>query len=871
MGGARLDSGSMSSANLSQQETAHRAQHVEIHSYAVDVDVRGAVDPDEALFPVTATLSLTTGRPETWLDFIGEVDRLLVDGEECPVEYDGARLQLRDLPTGVPCEVTVEARARYSRTGEGLHRFTDPVDGETYLYTQYEPSDARRVFPNMEQPDIRAPFTFSLTGPEGWWFGSNEPEERREEVADGVVRVQFGPTKTLSTYITCLCAGPYHRVVDAWRPFVDSGLASSPADAQGPVIELGLLCRRSLVQYLDSDELFRVTKAGLDWFTENFGEYPWGAKYDQIFVPEYNLGAMENPGLVTFTEQYLFRSTPTPAQLQGRANTVLHEMSHMWFGDLVTPRWWGDLWLKESFAEFMGSHVSVEAAGFEEGWVNFATNRKVGAYLADSMPTTHPVVADIPDLEAAKTNFDRITYSKGASALTQLVHYVGLPAFLAGSRRYFATHPFSSATLADFIAALDEETQRDLSSWIDAWLRSAGHDTLSATVLAEAEDSTIRELTIRRDFHGAGDATADRPHATTVGLYRLKGSSLELDVRYDVTLTSAESTVTTAQGRPLPDVVLVNDLDHTFARIALDPASRAVLLRHIGTLEPVARAVAWTALWSEVRAGDLAPGKFVDAVLNAGEGQTGVLASLLDRAFTAAARYTADATVAERWRDGTRAAAEAAEPGSPEQLLWARAYLRAAALASQDVRWVLDGGLEGLELSADLKWAAWQSLAAQGNASDEELDAALADDDTAAGRTARLRAWASRPDAGVKEEAWRRAHTVDGETNDAVDALLAGFNAPGQEPLRAPYAKGYFADLEKVWREHPIEIALRLVRGGFPDGGHAAGQEWLAEHPDAPGTLVRVVREAVHEEEVAASVRAAERKHRKPGLPKLGA
>ncbi|WP_040282200.1 aminopeptidase N [Tessaracoccus massiliensis] len=843
----------MSSANLSQQETAHRAAHVDVHAYRVDVDVRGAVDPDGAQFPVVAALELTSQEPTTWLDFIGEVDRVLIDGEERPVNHDGARLHLRDLPVGRHCEVVVEARGRYSRTGEGLHRFVDPVDGETYLYTQYEPADARRVFPNMEQPDIRAPFTFSLTGPEAWWLGSNQPEASRETVADGVVRVEFEPTQTLSTYITCLCAGPYRRVTDAW---------------QG--LELGLLCRKSMVQYLDSEELFRVTKAGLDWFTGNFGDYPWGSKYDQIFVPEYNLGAMENPGLVTFTEQYLFRSNPTPAQLQGRANTVLHEMSHMWFGDLVVPRWWGDLWLKESFAEFMGSHVSVEAAGFEEGWVNFATNRKVGAYLADSMPTTHPIVADIPDLEAAKTNFDRITYSKGASALTQLVHYVGLPAFLAGSRRYFAAHPFSSATLADFIAALDAETERDLSHWIESWLQTAGHDTLRATVLANPEDATIRELVIHRDFLGAGDPGANRPHATTVGLYALNGHELQLQARHDLVLTDGETTVASAIGQPPPDVVLINDLDQSFARIALDDASRGVLLRHVGTMEPLARAVAWTALWGEVRAGDLPPGSFADAVLAADEQQTGVLASLLERAFTAVSRYSLDPAVAEAWRDGVRAAAVAAEPGSAGQLLWTRAYLRAAALAPQDVRWVLDGELSGLDLSADLRWAAWQSLAAQGDATDAELDEALAADDTAAGRTARLRAWASRPEQGVKDEAWRRAHTVDGESNDAVDALLAGFNAPGQAGLRAPYAERYFEDLEQVWRTHPIEIAMRLVRGGFPEGGQETGHAWLAAHPDAPGTLVRLVREAIHEEEIATAVREAQQRGLAPGLPSVG-
>ena len=672
------------SANLSHAETAHRAATVEVHSYRVDVDVRDARNPDQREFPVTSTIELTAAG-DTWLDFIGEVDEVSVDGERREVEYDGARIHLRDLPAA-RAAVVVRARGRYSRTGEGLHRFTDPSDGETYLYT------------------------------------------------------------------------------------------------------------------------------------------PWG-KYDQIFVPEYNLGAMEK---------------------------LVHEMSHMWFGDLVVPQWWGDLWLKESFAEFMGSHVTVEAAGFDDGWVNFASNRKVGAYLADSMPTTHPIVADIPDVEAAKTNFDRITYSKGSSALTQLVHYVGLDAFLAGCRRYFAAHAFGAASLADFIAALDAETDRDLSGWVRAWLMTAGHDTLSAHLHADGD--AIVELAVRRDFSGAGDASADRPHATTVGLYVLDGDALRLEARFDVVVDEAEVVVPEAAGRPAPEVVLVNDLDQTFARVSLDPHSRATLLSRIGTLEPLARAVAWTALWTDLRAGDLAPADFITAVVDADERQSGVLAALLQRGLTTADAYSDG--LEDRWREGCRRNLAESAPGSAEQTLWAKAYLRAAALSPEDVAWLLDGGVDGLDVSVEIRWLAWEALATQGAATHDDLAAALAADDTAAGRVAQLRALASRPDPLVKRDAWDRAHAVGGESNDNVDALLAGFNALGQADLRTPFAEGYFAALVTVWAEHPIEIAMRLVRGGFPSGGAAAGHAWLSAHPDAPGTLRRLIREAVHEDEVAQRVRS---------------
>lgn len=825
------------SANLTQAETAARAAMVEVHSYRVDVDIRDAVDPAVTTFPVVSEIVLTMTSGDTWLDFIGaSVDAITVDGTPFTVDYDGSRIALTDLQPGRRT-LRVEATALYSRTGEGLHRFVDPADGETYLYTQYEPADARRVFPDLEQPDLRAPFTFSLTGPEGWWFGSNQPEASRAVIDDGVVTVVFEPTRPLSTYITCLCAGPYHRVTDAW---------------QG--MELGLLSRRSLADHLDADELFRITRSGLDWFTANFGGYPWGSKYDQIFVPEYNLGAMENPGLVTFTEAYLFRSPATPAQLQARANTIVHEMSHMWFGDLVTCRWWGDLWLKESFAEFMGSHVSVEACGFVDGWVNFATGRKVGAYQADSMPTTHPIVARIDDLEAAKTNFDRITYSKGAAALTQLVHYIGLDDFLAGARTYFAAHAFSSATLTDFVAALDSATERDLSGWIGAWLETSGHDTLRPNTTVD-DSGLLTGLSIER----VGPDDARRPHATTVGLYQLRDSRLELTARHELRIVDDVTEVPVEAGSPCPDLVLVNDLDHTFAAVALDERGQAALRGHIADLAPIARAVAWTALWTQLRAGALSSRHFIDAVLTAGEQQSGLLAATLSWAQAAVARFTPDgdvAVLAELWRDGARRELLSAEPGSPAQLLWAKAYLRAAALAHEDVAWLIaEGAVPGLKLSVELMWLICETRSTQGVATDEELGAALATDDTAAGRVSRLRCWASRPEPQIKAEAWRRAHAPGGETNENVDALLAGFNAPGQQSLRAPYADGYFASLTSVWADQPIEIAMRLVRGGFPDAGHRAGDAWLAANPSAPATLRRLLIEAVFEGATAADVR----------------
>ncbi|MGV8846841.1 aminopeptidase N [Tessaracoccus sp.] len=831
-------------ANLTRDETAARARTIGIERQRVSVDVRDAPDLSQPTYPVATTIWLSTSEPSTWLDYQGDaVTAVLVDGESRVVDFDGARIQLRDLPTGRACVIEVQGASRYSRSGEGMHRFVDPADGETYLYTQYEPADARRVFPCFEQPDIKPRFDFELTGPGAWHLLSNQPEVSRQSVGNDMVHVTFASTPPLSTYLTCLVAGPYHRTEGVW---------SSPRGE----VELAWLCRASLAQHLDADELFRITTAGLDYLDGAFGEYVWG-KYHQVMVPEYNLGAMENPGLVTYTEAYVFRSPATPAQYQQRSNTILHEMSHMWFGDLVTPRWWSDLWLKESFAEFMGAHLSKEAAGFQDAWLNFTGGRKARAHVADSMPTTHPIVADIADLEAAKNNFDAITYSKGASALTQLVHYVGLEAFFAGCRLYFERHAFGNATLTDFLAALATTSGRNLQSWADAWLQTRGHDELTAD-LREA-DGVVERLVIRRGPGPMDDGT--RPHATTVGLYDRIDGHLELRERHSILIDSDVSEISAVVGQAVPAAILPNDTDQTFARVRLDDATRRALLSSINDLEPLVRATSWAALFSDVRDGTLPVEDYVDAVIVHGpsEDRTGTLAALINHVEDALQRFAPARTdLAERWRNACRAVAEGAAPGSMQQLQWAKAHIRAAALAPSDIAWILDGELPGMQLTDDLRWLVWQSLAAQGRVSAEDLDRALALDDTASGRVAHLRAWYSRPDAALKREAWDRVHTVDGETNAHVDALLDGIFAPRQQ--LDEFAAPYFESLRDVWREHPIEIARRLVVGAFPTGVEHLGRAtaWLDENPDAPDALRRLVVESRFELDVAARVQKAQ-------------
>ena len=815
-------------ANLTRAEARDRSARLRVSDYHVSLDLSGATDPDRTTFRSTTTVRFTSSAPATFLDLIGEVRSVVVNGRahDPAVVSDGARVRLEGL-TEVNV-VTVEAETRYSRTGEGLHRFVDPVDGQTYLYTQYEPADARRVFATFEQPDLKASFTFRVTAPTGWHVLSNQPSVGVERLVPaagsagldgaGLSRWIFAPTPRMSTFLTAVVAGPYHRVSGEWFGALPGGGELE--------IPLGVLCRRSLAKHLDAGRVLEVTRQGLDFYHREFAyPYPWG-KYDQVFVPEYNLGAMENPGCVTFTESYVFRSAATRAQYQARANTILHEMAHMWFGDLVTPRWWDDLWLKESFADYMGAHASVAATEYTDAWVSFANRRKAWAYTQDQLPTTHPIVADIPDLEAAKQNFDGITYAKGASVLKQLVAYVGTEAFFAGARAYFREHAYSATTLTDLLRALEGASGRDLSDWSRRWLQTAGTSTLRADVVADGE--RIERLVVHQDATDpvTGEA-ALRPHRLAVGLYALRGARLVRTHRLEVDVTGASTAVAEAAGLPLPALVLVNDDDLTYAKVRLDDRSLATAREHLGVLaEVLPRSLVWSALWNATRDALLPAADYLALVLRHGDAETdsAVLAGLTLNAAAAVEHYVPAAA-----REGCRAELvegswthlEAAEPGSDAQLVWARSLARAGATvpsAAPRLRGLLEGTrvVPGLPLDPELRWSLWQALAAVGAATRAELDAELGRDATADGVTQHLAAVGAAPDAGVKAASWETLMRPGALTNDHVDATLAGFAQPGHAALTAPYTARYFDALREVWAGHSIEIAGRLVRGLFP-------------------------------------------------------
>jgi aminopeptidase N len=584
-------------------------------------------------------------------------------------------------------------------------------------------------------------------------------------------------------------------------------------------------------------------------------------------VPEYNLGAMENPGLVTFTDSYVFTSRATDAQYQGRANTLLHEMAHMWFGDLVTMQWWDDLWLKESFADYMGTLGVDRATGWDSAWVSFANKRKAWAYVQDQLPTTHPIVADIPDLEAAKQNFDGITYAKGASVLKQLVAYVGFDAFIAGSRGYFRKHAYSNTTLADLLEALSAASGRDLSGWARQWLQTAGISTLALEITPDAtDDGAIGSVAIVQE---AADPVTGRdeprPHRLRVGLYDFDASgalvrtgSVETDV------DGSATPVPDLAGKPRPALLLLNDDDLTYAKVRLDPGSLDTVLASLDRItDPMARALCWTALWNSARDGESPAARYVNAVAAFGPAETGigVLLNILENACTAVERYTPAAgrdAVRSSFLAAVAAELDRAAPGSDHQLAWARTVgtlSRHEAALLPRLRGLLDGSapLEGLAVDAELRWHLWHALAANGQATLAELDAELARDTTASGRAGHATAVAARPDPAVKAAAWQEAVHGTALSNQQLSATISGFTtAPAG--LLDPYVEPYFECLRDVWDGRSIEIASRIVRGLFPlnqdlaEGMAPADHpvlrrtdDWLAAHDDAPRALRRII------------------------------
>ena len=834
---------------LTRNEATHRAATLEVSSIDVTVDVSVAADPSQETFPVTSVLTLTAREERTFIDIAGQVCAVLLNGAEHPFEDEEDRVWVSGLPVGESLTLEVRALARYSRSGEGLHRYTDPEDGEVYLYTQFEPNDAHRAWPCIDQPDVKPEWTFHVIAPPSWVVFSNGVEVGAAPAGNDAVRHDFSATPPLSSYITAVVAGPW--------AVIDGGTWSGGASDGGHVeLPLRLACRRTLARYLDADDVVEVTRAGLDFFHERYGvTFPWGS-YDQIYVPEYNLGAMENPGCITFNESYISRSTPTFTERQRRANTTLHEMCHMWFGDLATPAWWDDLWLKESFAENQGASAIATSTKYTGEWANFAMNRKIWAYTQDQMPTTHPIAADIPDVAAAKTNFDGITYAKGAAVLKQLVAWVGENAFYEGARRYFDKHRFGATTLSDLLEALQAASRQELDSWKHAWLETSGPSTLSASWVTDPVGA-ITEFTL----HQSGEAcdAVLRPHRVTVSTWRAAGGTLERTHAFDVRI-DGESTPIDPQGvLAIPggaasvDLVVVNDDDLTYAISRLDERSTDVALTYVGTIEiPITRAVVWASLWNAVRDGLLDPRRFIVAVLGAVPAETEpavrdrlllfvseALSAFLpgrhrtevhDQVLATTARLARETTDQDAWRSYMRACiAEFAARGGEEF------ESTVAGLASSD--------------NPDIAWRARRALAARGLTNEEAIIAWRDADGSGEAARMSVEALASLPEESARAKAWASVRS-DTLSNDYLSATLAGLQSSSWEGNSG--IDDALAHMRTYWESHTIGMSLRYVSGvlnlsvdidrdGSVEASVGALHSWLDANEDAPTQLRRIV------------------------------
>ena len=844
----------MPGTNLTREEAQQRARLLTVDSYEIELDISGARQGGTFRSVTTVRFDAAEEGASSFVDLVAPtVHEVVLNGRALdPSEvFADSRIALPSLRAGRN-ELRVVADCAYTNTGEGLHRFVDPVDQETYLYTQFEVPDARRVFACFEQPDLKATFTFTVTAPEGWTVVSNSPRRAADGEGAAAGNVwHFETTPRLSTYVTALVAGPYHSVHSTW-------------EGNGRTVPLGVYCRRSLAEHLDAEAIFEVTRQGFDWFQEKF-DYPYPfAKYDQLFVPEFNAGAMENAGAVTIRDQYVFRSKVTDAAYEGRAETILHELAHMWFGDLVTMEWWNDLWLNESFATYTSVACQAHAPGsrWPHAWTTFANSMKTWAYRQDQLPSTHPIMAEIRDLADVLVNFDGITYAKGASVLKQLVAYVGQDAFFRGVQTYFRQHAYGNTRLTDLLAALERTSGRDLKAWSEAWLETAGINVLRPE-LATDDDGTLTSLAVRQEAPelpaGAKGSPRLRPHRIAIGAYELdedgalvRTDRLELDV--DGELTEVPQWV----GRQRPAVLLLNDDDLTYAKIRLDRESLATVTRHLSDFRAsLPRALCWASAWDMTRDGELATRDYLELVLSNidGESDIGVVQSLHRQVKLALDLYADPAwrpTGLARWAAAAEERLRAAEPGSDHQLAWARAFT-AAAHTPEQLRFLeglLDGSatLEGLTVDAELRWALLQRLAATGVADERAIEEELRRDATAAGERHAATARAARPTPEAKAEAWASVVESDKLANAVQEAVIAGFVQPDQRELLAPYTAKYFARIKDIFAERSHEMAQQIIVGLYPTLQVSqetldATDAWLAEADPAPA-LRRLVMES---------------------------
>ena len=860
----------MPGQNLTRLEAADRSATVHTRSYDVTLDLtRG-----ETVFGSSTTVRFTSAPgSSTFIDLIAPVvHSISLNGRTLdPAEvYADSRITLTGL--AADNELVIVADCAYMHTGEGLHRFTDPADGETYLYSQFEVPDSRRVFAVFEQPDLKAPFTFTVTTPSSWTVLSNSPTPEPTPTEDsdgsgGTHTFAFAPTEPMSSYVTAIVAGPYVGATDEY------------VASDGRTVPLGVYCRKSLVEHMDSAEILDLTKWGFAYYEDLFATPYAFTKYDQIFVPEFNAGAMENAGCVTHRDDYIFRSRPVEARVERRAVTILHELAHMWFGDMVTMTWWNDLWLNESFAEFTSTLATAEITRWDQAWTTFQTLEKSWAYNQDQLNSTHPVAAEINDLHDVEVNFDGITYAKGASVLAALVGYVGRENFFAGIQRYLAAHAYSNAELGDLLRELEAVSGRDLSSWTRLWLQEAGVTTLRLEVVTDA-DGVITQAAVRQEIPADSPASL-RPHRVAIGSYSPTGrgadTHLERTNRIELDVDGELTQVPELVGAKRADVLVLNDDDLTYAKVRLDDESLSHGLTNIETFaESLPRSIVLASAWDMVRDGELAASHFLNAALQAldVEEHSSVIQGLLGRITTCLSAFLPPAVrrdLAPDTADRLLELARAAQAGSDKQLQLVRAVAAHAVTGEQldVVAGFLEGtsALEGLDVDQDLRWDLLTGLVAAGRFGEERIHAEETRDRTTTGRERAAEARAAIPTPEAKKATWRALVDDSSMPNETQVRVLRGLTSVERRPdLLVPFVSEYVEAIDSLWSSRTFHMAENLLTGlwscatvGLDGADPAAALEgWLESHAQAPAALRRIVRENLDDTRRVVRAQAAE-------------
>ena len=769
--------------SLTQDEARERAALLEVDRYDLALDLTGLAEGDTLRVTTTIAFSAATAGGTTFVDCLSDVEEATLNGRPLPTGTPPhGRLELRDL--ALDNVLAVRSVQRRTDAGQGIHRSVDPSDGAVYVWTSFEPDDARVVFPCFDQPDLKAVFGIRVDAPDGWLVTSNMGGGA-VTTADGVRRWTFADTPPLSTYVPVVNAGPFVEL-------------RSTRDGY----DLGLYARRSLAPMLqrDAEELFDLTSKGLAFYGEQFAMAFPEPRYDQVFVPEFG-GAMENYGCVTWSDVFIFRDPPSYADREERALVLLHEMAHMWFGDMVTMRWWDDLWLNESFAEWACAWCAVRCTEFTDMWAQMLATEKQDAYAADAAPTTHPIRQELVDVATAAASFDAITYPKGAAVLKQLVAFVGEDSFLEGLRSYFATYAWGNTTLDDLIAEIESASGRDLSDWVVSWLETSGTDRLT---LERQDGGRVLVAT-------PPDGRAPLPHRLQIGAYAASSEGLTLLETLSVEVAGERTHV---DGGADADLLLVNDDDLTFATVRPDRVSLEILLTRGGELpSAVGRTLALTTAWSLLYDGELGAEQLIDCGVGVLTRETAdsVIEPLLGRLVDAADHWAPTAArdhLQSRVSDLCISLAEA--PG--RRLAALRGLAQSATTPAQ---------LEFLATHAtepDLRWRRLIRLAELDQLDESDVESLLDDDPDPDAWVNALRARTARPSAEAKESAWQAVMIDRKVPQDVLFLVGRSFWRPGQDDLVTPYAERFVQALPELGNAGML-WALCMSRGFYPAVG----------------------------------------------------